>query len=60
MEGNLKSNQALYNLKGKVTDVPFVDSTLKKEGYAADAKVTGDELERLKAEVERLAAVVEH
>lgn len=59
MEGDLKNNQALYNLKGKVSDIPLVDGTLKKEGYAADAKVTGEELERLRAELERLAAIVE-
>lgn len=34
-------------LKGKVTTLPRVDDTLAKEGYAADAKKTGEELAKL-------------
>ena len=33
------------NLKGKLKNVRPIDVTLTKEGYAADAKATGDGLE---------------
>lgn len=45
MDGNIENNQTVYNLNGKIITIPTVDSTLLKEGYAADAKVTGEELE---------------
>ena len=43
MEGNV-DNQTLNRLKGKITSIPLVDETLSKNGYAADAKATGDGL----------------
>lgn len=45
MDGNVETNQTVYNLNGKIISIPVVDSTLLKEGHAADAKVTGEELE---------------
>lgn len=49
MDGNLENNQALNELKGKIVRIPRVDDTLSREGYAADAKKTGDALnEKLK------------
>lgn len=44
MDGNVEKNQALNELKGKIIEIPRVDSTLSKEGYAADSKKTGDAL----------------
>lgn len=44
MDGNVENNQAVKNLKGKVFQVPLVDDTLTKAGYAADAKVVGQAL----------------
>lgn len=44
MAGNVENNQAMNQLKGNVFVIPSVDSTLSKEGYAADAKATGDGL----------------
>lgn len=44
MGGNLENNQALNELKGKIVRIPKVDDTLSREGYAADAKKTGDAL----------------
>lgn len=41
--GNITGRQML---RGKVTAIPRVDSTLSKEGQAADAKVTGEELNK--------------
>lgn len=46
MEGNVENNYAIPNLKGKVVAVPLVDETLTKQGYAADAKKVGEELEK--------------
>lgn len=41
--------EATNEIKGRIYAVPQADETLTKEGYAADAKVTGDELkERVK------------
>lgn len=54
MEGNVESNQLLNQLKGKVIQVPLVDETLKKTGYAADAKVVGELLEALKKQLNGL------
>lgn len=44
MDGNVENNTSLYDLKGKIIAIPAVDNTLLKTGYAADAKVTGEEL----------------
>lgn len=44
MDGTLENNQALNELKGKIVRIPRVDDTLSREGYAADAKKTGDAL----------------
>jgi hypothetical protein len=55
MEGNLENNQALSNLKGKVIQVPLVDDTLTKAGYAADAKVVGQALGSLTGMYEQMA-----
>lgn len=44
MEGNVEMNQTVYNLKGKIVSIPAVDKTFLKEGYSADAKLTGEEL----------------
>lgn len=42
MEGSAEINRDVQTLKGKIIVLPKVDKTLKKEGYAADAKATGD------------------
>lgn len=49
MEGNLENNQEFNNLKGKVVTIPTVDNTLSKEGYAADAKATGNKIKTLES-----------
>lgn len=36
-------------LRGRLVGIPQIDITLSKEGYCADAKATGDKLERLNA-----------
>lgn len=43
MDGSLE-NQETSVLKGKVIQVPLVDDTLSKAGYAADAKAVGQAL----------------
>lgn len=43
MDGNVNSKQ--IELQGKVVSIPRVDATLTKEGYAADAKATGEALQ---------------
>lgn len=43
MDGNLEMSRA--ELKGRVTVLPATDRTLTKEGYAADAKATGEALD---------------
>ena len=45
MDGNIEKNQAVYNLTGKILSIPTVDKTFSKNGYAADAKLTGEALE---------------
>ena len=46
---NVTKSSTLYNLTGRIVSIPKIDNTLTKDRYAADAKVTGDELElRLK------------
>lgn len=47
MDGKAETNMTVYALKGKITTLPVVDKTLTKEGYAADAKKTGTEIEHL-------------
>ena len=44
LEGNAKAG---YVLEGKITGIPRVDDTLTKDGWCADAKVTGDRLAAL-------------
>lgn len=44
MDGNVETNETLNTLKGKIVSIPVVDASLTKEGYAADAKTTGDAL----------------
>lgn len=44
MDGNVEINETLQSLKGKIVSIPVVDASLTKEGYAADAKTTGDAL----------------
>jgi hypothetical protein len=56
MDGNVESNQDVSILKGKVSKIPQVDITLSKEGYAADAKATGDALAELKRQIDELAS----
>ena len=49
MDGNATKNTTLHNLNGKIVSIPRVDSTFSKEGFAADAKATGEALDaRLK------------
>lgn len=45
VEGNVKENNSLRNLKGKITTVPQLDDTLSKSGHSADAKAVGEALE---------------
>jgi hypothetical protein len=52
MNGNAETNNIIDNLKGKITRIPVADKTLSKEGYAADAKKTGDELARVEARLD--------
>lgn len=56
MDGNLENNQALNELKGKIIRIPRVDDTLSREGYAADAKKTGDALADLQRQIDELAS----
>lgn len=50
VEGNVE-NQELNELKGKIISIPQIDASLEKEGYAADAKVTGDAIRALMTNV---------
>ena len=34
-------------MKGKVLSIPLVDKTLTKDGHAADAKATGEAIEKM-------------
>lgn len=43
MEASLESRE----IKGKVITIPRIDKTLTKEGHAADAKYTGDAIEKM-------------
>lgn len=56
MDGSINSNHALNDLKGKIVEIPKVDNTLSKEGYAADAKKTGDALADLQRQIDELAS----
>ena len=42
--GEVKDNDYVKSLRGKVRNIPKVDATLTKGGYAADAKTVGDYL----------------
>ena len=48
MEASLESKE----LKGKILIIPRIDKTLTKEGYAADAKVTGEAIEKMVKKVD--------
>lgn len=49
VEGNVKDMETVNALRGKITTIPQVDTSLTKRGYSADAKVTGDAInERVK------------
>jgi len=54
MDGKVENNQTVSNLKGKVIQVPLVDETLSKAGYAADAKVVGEALSGMATTVANL------
>lgn len=41
------SLEATETLNGKVISIPSIDKTLTKDGYAADAKVTGEAIENM-------------
>lgn len=58
MDGNLENNQTVYNLNGKIEVIPFVDSTLTKSGYSADAKVTGDALKEIREAVSTMGVAL--
>ena len=45
-----------HNIKGNVSQLPVVDSTLTRSGYSADAKATGDAIAENKQRIEREAA----
>ena len=47
---------SVHNIKGNVSQLPVVDSTLTRSGYSADAKATGDAIEENKQRIEREAA----
>ena len=49
VEGNIDNE--LNELKGKVVSIPQIDATLSKEGFSADAKVTGDAIRALSTDV---------
>ena len=50
LEGTVTAaeQEELTKLKGKILKIPQVDKTLAKEGYAADAKTTGEAISKLK------------
>ena len=48
MDGRVESSQKKKNLKGRVFMFPQTDETLTKAGYAADAKMVGEEIADLK------------
>lgn len=52
IEGKAESGRALYEISGKIKEVPKVDDTLSKEGYAADARMTGRELARIEKKID--------
>lgn len=43
IKGTISAEQAV---RGKLRDVPYLDNTLTKEGYSADAKAVGDALDK--------------
>ncbi|MBE5880383.1 MAG: hypothetical protein E7288_10495 [Lachnospiraceae bacterium] len=49
IEGNATNTESLKALRGTITSIPQVDTTLTKKGHSADAKATGTALnERVK------------
>ena len=59
MDGNIAKNNEFTELKGTIVKIPEVDETLSKEGYAADAKKTGEALADLQSQIDALSARVE-
>jgi hypothetical protein len=51
-----KVGDKAQTIKGKVVTIPVADKTLTKDGYAADAKETGDRLRVLAEQVGLLSA----
>ncbi len=51
-EANIQEKQ---RLTGKLTPLLGIDKTLKKEGYAADAKATGDALTVIRGQIAGLS-----
>jgi hypothetical protein len=49
MDGTVQTTQV--ELKGEIVYIPEVDKTLTKDGYSADAKVTGDRLNVLAEQI---------
>lgn len=47
MDGNATRNDTMYALRGKIVSIPKVDTTLTKEGCAADAKATGEAIQKV-------------
>jgi hypothetical protein len=55
MDGNITKNNEFTELKGTIVKIPEVDETLTKEGYAADAKKTGEALANLQSQIDALS-----
>lgn len=53
MDGTVQTTQV--ELKGEIVYIPEVDKTLTKDGYSADAKVTGDRLDTLAEQMGNLS-----
>ena len=53
MDGTVQTTQV--ELKGEIVYIPEVDKTLTKDGYSADAKVTGDRLNTLAEQMGNLS-----
>lgn len=50
----LKNVKLIPEIKGKVREVPKIDETLTKDGWGADAKVTGEELKKCNKSIDDL------
>ncbi len=61
IEGNATTNAELNNLSGRINVIPKTDTTLTKSSYSADAKVTGDAINKLQKQVDIVDAnLTEH